>query len=99
MTIANSSPTLAAQFSRLIEVSVILALISYLYACAALLRIEAPRETIHRPYIYLVTMVSAAFCIGVIAASPLDQVAIGAGIVAIAIALYPLLPGKQTLLA
>ncbi|MCS6947899.1 MAG: amino acid permease, partial [Steroidobacteraceae bacterium] len=83
--LATRSPALAEQFARLVEVSVILALGSYLYALAALPRLDASMPRPARRRDRGLAIVAALFCIGVIAASPADQLLLAGGVLALAI--------------
>jgi arginine:agmatine antiporter len=94
MTFASRSPTLAAQFSRLIEVSVLLALASYVYACLALFRIDADTGSGTRTLYRALAVISCLFCMYVLVFSPIDQIVATAIILVLTIVLYPLMARK-----
>jgi arginine:agmatine antiporter len=91
MAFATQSPTLATQFARLIEVSVLLALASYIYACLALFRLDGAGAPVVRTVYRVLAVVSCIFCVYVMAFSPPDQIAVAAALILSTIVLYPLL--------
>ena len=89
VVLATISPTLGEQFGRLIEVSVILCLLMYIYACMALLRYQhwAPSATAlaaYRP----AAIAAAAFCAVVIAYSELSMLLLTAALIGLSALVY-----------
>jgi arginine:agmatine antiporter len=86
---ATISPTLGQQFGQLIEVSVILCLLMYIYACMALLRFKhwTPSATplaAYRP----AAIAAAAFCAVVIAYSELSMLLLTAALIGLSALIY-----------
>jgi arginine:agmatine antiporter len=90
---ATMSPTIGQQFSKLIDVSVVFSLTSYVYSAIALCRMRpwnAPGA--HRDW--AMAIVAAGFSIWVIVASDLSLLLIAGVIVATSLPLYPFYRGR-----
>jgi arginine:agmatine antiporter len=85
------SPTLGEQFGKLIDVSTTLCLLFYIYACVAMWHYTDPvrdgRSAIRYRWIALFAML---FCLGVIALSDTELLAISAIVVFLTFPVYPL---------
>jgi arginine:agmatine antiporter len=83
--IASASPTIAAQFTKVVEMSVILLMAAYLAACLALLRLagEAPRP--RRMAMRGVAALASLFCLGILAAAEADLIAWALGFAVLAV--------------
>ncbi len=82
VVLSSLAPTLATQFTILINLSTLLYLVNYSYCCAALWR-----STAHVG-VRLVAVLAAGFCLWAIAASDLQQLAYLAVICALGVPLY-----------
>ncbi len=84
------SPTLGQQFGKLIDVSTVLCLLVYLYACTAIWHYresdpESRSTTIYRG----IALAAMAVCVFVIATSDVTLLALSAAIVFLTVPLYP----------
>jgi arginine:agmatine antiporter len=89
---ATTSPTLGQQFNKLIDVSVVFSLVTYVYSAYGLwrLRPDTPGRTRDRA----MALLAAAFCIWVIAASDITLLLIATAILATSLPLFPLYKGR-----
>ncbi len=94
---ASMSPTLGAQFGMLIEVSTILTLIVYVYACLSVWHYSRKGATELQTLRYrIAAVVAALFCAAVIAMSELRYLLLTAGIMAATVpAWFALRPGTR----
>jgi len=89
---ATTSPTLGEQFGKLIEVSVILCLLVYVYACVAVWHYVRPESVAtNSTLLRVIAMVAMLFCLGVIAQSDGQLLAISATAVFLTCPLYAVL--------
>jgi arginine:agmatine antiporter len=84
------SPTLGQQFGKLIDVSTVLCLVVYLYACTAIWHyreseLDSPSEARYR----WIALAAMAVCMFVIAASDATLLALSAAMVLVTVPLYP----------
>jgi arginine:agmatine antiporter len=84
------SPTLGQQFGKLIDVSTVLCLLVYLYACTAIwhYRESGPDSASATRYRWI-ALAAMAFCMFVIATSDVTLLALSAAIVLFTVPLYP----------
>lgn len=88
---ATMAPTLGQQFGTLIEVSVLLSLLVYLFACTAVWRYEAPDATLFaRRRDRVLAIAAMAFCLCVIAWSDARLLGWAAAVLLLTYPLYPL---------
>jgi amino acid transporter len=84
------SPTLGQQFGKLIDVSTVLCLVVYLYACTAIWHYrdsepDSPSATRYR----WIALAAMAVCMFVIATSDVTLLALSAAMVLVTVPLYP----------
>ena len=92
---ATRSPTIGQQFNKLIDVSVVLSLVCYVYSAVALLRLRpAGSPGVLRDR--FIAVLAAAFSIWVIAASDVPLLLITIAILASSIPLYPFFKGRSS---
>ncbi len=87
---ATQSPTVGEQFGKLIDVSVVLCLLVYMYACVAIWHYidpETDRKTAVR--YRAIALLAMLFCFGVIAMSDTQLLALSAVVVFLTLPLYP----------
>ena len=87
---ATMSPTLGQQFGKLIDVSTVLCLVVYLYACTAIWHYrdsepDSPSATRYR----WIALAAMAVCMFVIATSDVTLLALSAAMVLVTVPLYP----------
>jgi Amino acid transporters len=86
---ATMSPTLNQQFNKLIEVSVILSLLTFVYGCTAIWHFEQPRS--YR----VVALVAMLFCLTVIVMSGTQLLALTAALIFATCLAYPFFMRKD----
>jgi len=94
---ATISPTIGQQFSKLIDVSVVFSLTSYVYSAIALIRLrpmDAPGAVRDR----VMAVLAGLFSIWVIAASDATLLLVGTAILASSIPLYPFYKGRRSIM-
>jgi arginine:agmatine antiporter len=94
IALATMSPTLAEQFGKVIEVTVILSLLNYLYACVAVwhyarLPTIAPAERAQLRRYQPLALAAMLFCLLMIVRSDVSLLALSAVIVFLTYPLYP----------
>ncbi len=90
---ATMSPTIGQQFSKLIDVSVLFSLTSYLYSAISLCRLR-PLDQPGAKRDWAVAILAGLFAIWVIVASDAELLIIAAAILATSIPLYPFFKGR-----
>ena len=91
---ATTSPTLGEQFGKLIDVSVTLCLLVYIYACVAVWHYVEPGSGVPiGPGYRLIALLAMLFCLGVIAQSDTQLLALSAIVVFLTLPLYPFFMG------
>jgi arginine:agmatine antiporter len=90
---ASASPTLARQFTIVIDLSVVLGTFAYVGACVALLRMSSSVPPRIRVWARALAIGSLLFCIALIAASEFDLLIWSAGAIVLAMLAY--LPIRQ----
>lgn len=89
VAVLTVSPTLGRQFTVLINVSVVLALIVYAYCCLALLRFSADFEDGRlRKFARTVAAAGFAFAVGVALASGVQALSVTAGLLAATVVIW-----------
>ena len=90
LVFATKSPTFGEQFGKLIDVSVTLCLLVYIYACVAVWHYLKPETDGQAAGRYrLIAFLAMLFCLGVIARSDTQLLALSAIVVFLTIPLYP----------
>lgn len=89
VVILTRSPTLNQQFATLIEVSVVLCLLVYVYACIAMWRYQSHFKSVRALYVYrALAILAAAICIFVIAKAGTSVLTLSAIIAVLAFPLF-----------
>jgi arginine:agmatine antiporter len=83
VTLATISPTLNAQFNALIEMSVVLSLLTYMYACPALWRLPAATAPPESRRYQLLGVIALLFCGFVIARSGTLEILLAGAIIVV----------------
>ena len=91
---ATTSPTIGQQFSKLIDMSVVFSLVSYVYSALALIRLR-PADTRGATRDRLMAALAAVFSVWVIVASDATLLLIATAILATSIPLYPFFKGRR----
>ncbi len=93
---ATTSPTIGQQFSKLIDVSVVFSLVSYVYSALALIRLR-PADARGATRDRLMAALAAGFSVWVIVASDSTLLLIAVAILATSIPLYPFYKGRRNI--
>lgn len=86
VALLTASPRLAAQFTYLVNLSVLPFLLVFTYCCVSLWRLSAASRA--RGLLRLVAALAAAFCVWAIAATDIVQIALVAAVAVLALPMY-----------